>query len=57
VRLSKFAPLNAALEAKLDKVAKDANEIKAMDYTVDIVPEIPVFQIPEAALPKNNSRN
>ena len=44
---SKFAPLTAELEATWDKIAKEAKEIEAMGYTVDIVSEIPDVEIPK----------
>ena len=44
---SKFAPLTAELEATWDKIAKEAKEIVAMGYTVDIVSEIPEVEIPK----------
>ena len=43
---SKFAPLTAELDATWDKIAKEAKEIMAMGYTVDIVSEIPEIEIP-----------
>ena len=44
---SKFAPLTAELDATWDKIAKEAKEIMAMGYTVDIVSEIPEIEIPK----------
>ena len=53
---SKYAPLTAELEATWDQIAKEAKEIEALGYTVDIVSEIPDIEIP-AGLSMNISTN
>ena len=53
---SKYAPLTAELEATWDQIAKEAKEIEALGYTVDIVSEIPDIEIP-AGLSMNTSTN
>jgi len=45
---SRYAPLTAELEATWDQITKEAKEIEAMGYTVDIVHEIPEVEIPKA---------